>query len=93
MENGVKRKVLPSYSRADLPIHAKTGREWAPTNARSLYGRQDDGSFKAKFEAVHGERSGFACKGGILRFWAGRGTLYKSLKGRDLDKESTRIQC
>jgi hypothetical protein len=27
---GKKHKVLPPYSRADLPIHANTGREWGP---------------------------------------------------------------
>jgi hypothetical protein len=25
-----KRKVSPPYSRTDLPIHAKIGREWGP---------------------------------------------------------------
>ena len=32
----LKHKVPPLYSRADLPIHVKTGREWGPDCARSL---------------------------------------------------------
>jgi len=36
--------VPPAYSRA-LPIHAKTGREWEPDNARSLNGRRDEEMF------------------------------------------------
>ena len=31
----MKHKVPPAYSRA-LPIHANSGREWEPENARSL---------------------------------------------------------
>ena len=34
-----------------------------------------------------------ALKQGTLRFFEGRVILFKSLTGRDLDKESTRIQC
>ena len=29
----VKHKVSQGYSPADLPIHAKSGREWGPENA------------------------------------------------------------
>src|SRR5260370_16345270 len=37
-----KRRVPRSYSHADLPIRAKTGRERVPENACSLYGLRDD---------------------------------------------------
>jgi hypothetical protein len=37
-----KHKVLPAYSRAALPIHAKSGREWEPRKRALAYGRQDD---------------------------------------------------
>jgi hypothetical protein len=35
-------QVPPAYSRADLPIHAKTGRNWAPDCALSLTAVGDD---------------------------------------------------
>jgi len=37
-----KHKVPPLYSRADLPIHAKTGREWGPDLRALAYERRDD---------------------------------------------------
>jgi hypothetical protein len=70
LENGVKRKVLPSYSRADLPIHAKTGREWggAPTNARSLYGRQDDAHSKLNLKLYMAKDRALHAKAGFCDF-------------------------
>ena len=32
----LNRKVPDGYSPADLPIHAKSGREWGPDNAGSF---------------------------------------------------------
>jgi hypothetical protein len=64
-----KHKVPPAYShpnprktgaarglrsRADLPIRAKTGREWGPDSARSLYGRRDDEQYRGRgFKLYH----------------------------------------
>ena len=37
-----KHKVSQGYSPADLPIHAKSGREWGPENAGLAYALRDD---------------------------------------------------
>jgi len=37
-----KQKVSQGYSPADLPIHAKSGREWGPENAGLVYALRDD---------------------------------------------------
>jgi hypothetical protein len=37
-----KHKVSQGYSPADLPIHAKSGREWGPENAGLAYVLRDD---------------------------------------------------
>jgi hypothetical protein len=37
-----KHKVPRAYSRADLPIHAKSGRERGPDSGRSPNGPRDD---------------------------------------------------
>jgi hypothetical protein len=37
-----KPKVSQGYSPADLPIHAKSGREWGPENAGLAYALRDD---------------------------------------------------
>jgi hypothetical protein len=39
---GGKHKVSQGYSPADLPIHAKSGREWGPENAGLAYALRDD---------------------------------------------------
>src|SRR6478736_3551591 len=38
----LKHKVPQGYSPADLPIHAKSGREWGPENAGLAYAFRDD---------------------------------------------------
>ena len=41
-----KHKVSQGYSPADLPIHAKSGREWGPENAGLAYAFRDDDIIK-----------------------------------------------
>jgi hypothetical protein len=43
----LKRKVPQGSSPADLPILAKSGREWGPENAGLAYAFRDDDIFKS----------------------------------------------
>src|SRR5690349_24713483 len=61
-----KHKVSQGYSHADLPIHAKSGREWGPENAGLAYAFRDDDIMKAG-KSQTDPLPKFSTVGGVLK--------------------------